>query len=879
MSGPSASYRGSSDTDSGRSAAASDNGSYRASLPQSEAEGEPGPAFQQSAETLEAVSDQLSRNLRELAQTYLRLEGVVGGAEASLMFVGLDLQLQRFTDRLAHLLSLSDEDRGRPLADLAGKLNFPDLEACAKEVLTTGIAREQEVQITTDGWYLLKMHPDMSMGDAPVGLTISVTDISHAKRTEPPTTRAQRYAEKIFDTLQEPVILLAANLEVVSANPAFYRIFQLQPHQTQGKPIYELGDGQWDFALLRDLLERVLPNNESFEGFELTHTFPGIGERTLLLNFCRLDEEQLILLTAHDVTLHRQIERLRQRESSLLEEVDVRRRLQEMAAAVLQSGTMDEMFQFTLDAASEISGADFCVLQVVGDDAELELAAQTGLPEDQLREFLDLASDSDIVSFRAFHERHRVMVEDLADSDLEKLYSLARQMGVRAIQSTPLVGRSGKLLGVLSSLYRQPRYFSVRDEYLLDLLALEIADLCEWVKTEKRLRQSETRLRAQSEQLLANDRQKNQFLGLLGHELRNPLTVMRNALQTLVAEEQAHAEEPKISEALALLERQSRHMTHLVNDLLDITRINNGKVVLKRERVSLPRCLEEVIAAHRSTLAVRELHYTVEGPREPIFLDADSARLFQVLDNLLTNSIKFTQPGGHIRLAMTREGAEAIIRIKDTGIGIPPESLDSLFDPFTQVDNNLACHGLGLGLSLVKSLVDLHGGEITAYSEGEDQGSEFVIHWPLHKQQSEPEADAAPPILRAMDATQSLRILVVDDIADIADSFARVLEAGGHEVLVAYDAEQGLRLAKECRPSVAFLDLIMPETDGYQLARQLREHFSPDELTLVVVSGYGQGEHLEKSRRAGVDHHLLKPIEVQQVYSILESLPPRREDA
>jgi signal transduction histidine kinase/ActR/RegA family two-component response regulator len=376
------------------------------------------------------------------------------------------------------------------------------------------------------------------------------------------------------------------------------------------------------------------------------------------------------------------------------------------------------------------------------------------------------------------------------------------------------------------------------------------------------------------------DHQKNQFLGLLGHELRNPLTAMRNSIQILVAEENALVSNPKVSEALALLDRQSRHMTHLVNDLLDITRINNGKVMLNRERVSLSRCLDEVLAAHRSTLSSRDMAFSVAKPDSPIYVDADAARLFQVLDNLLTNAIKFTPPGGRIHVTMVKEENEcdgkqqgqAIIRVADTGIGIPAEAIESLFNPFTQVDNNLACHGLGLGLSLVKSLVDLHGGEIWAYSEGEDKGSEFVIHWPLHTRQTDLTAVAAPLALQAGTALCPRRILVVDDIADIADSFGRLLEAAGHDVVIAYDAEQGLALAREHRPSVAFLDMVMPDRDGLQLAQQLRRESDPRELTLVMVSGYGQSQDIERARAAGFEHHLLKPIEVQQVYKLLDSL-------
>lgn len=824
------------------------------------------------SESLEAANAKLNKNLQELTSTYQGLEDAVSVAETTVVLLDVNLRVKHFTRRTRVLFGLHDKDREQAVGSLAERLNYPDLEEDARRVLREAHSLEAEL-LHRDRWYSVRLRPDLGPANRVDGVAISLVDVTRRKRAEISTQRARLYAEKIVETIQEPIVVLSADLCIKSANRAFYEIFQHQPETTEGKLIYSIGEGQWDCPKFRELLEKVLPNNEYFEGFELSHDFAGIGTRTLLLNICRLDEERLILLTVRDITLSRQVDSLRHRESSLMEEVGVRRRLQEMASAVLQSGTMQEMFDCVMDASAELSSADFGVLQTVGEGDDLELVAQHGFDETALAELMALDQDVYTTCTRALREHRRVSIEDVhRDKDFGPCLRLAQEVGFRALDSTPLVGRSGKVLGVLTTYYREVRRPSSRGGYVLDLLALEIADLVEWSKTEKRLRQSETRLRAQSEQLLANDRQKNQFLGLLGHELRNPLTVMRNSIQTLATEEHAFVSDPRISESLALLERQSRHMTHLVNDLLDITRINNGKVVLKRERVSLPRCLEEVLAAHRPTLFSRQLTFSVDKPDTPIYLDADAARLFQVLDNLLTNAIKFTQPGGSIHVAMEREGGRAIISVEDSGIGIPAESINSLFDPFTQVDNNLACHGLGLGLSLVDTLVSLHGGEINAYSEGDDKGSEFVVHWPLHKRQADPAVDAAPPELHAKPSISPQRILVVDDIPDIADSFARLLEVAGHQVIVAYDAEQGLSLAREHRPTVAFLDIVMPETDGLQLAQRLRHEFHSRDLTLVVVSGYGQSQDIERARAAGFEHHLLKPIEVQQVYELLDSL-------
>ncbi|MEX1032107.1 MAG: ATP-binding protein [Cellvibrionaceae bacterium] len=824
-------------------------------------------------DTLDTVNAKLRKNLEKLTHTYKELEEVVSATESAQILLDGALKLRYFTSSCKQLFDISESDQGQPVAILAEKLNCHDLERHTKEVLEQVTTLKIEVLAANGRWYLVALRPDLVGTDAANGVVLDFIDVTQRKEAELSTERARRYAEKILETLQEPIIVLTADLRIQSANPAFYRIFQHREKAVVGKSIFVIGDGQWDCPKFRELLERVLPNNERFEGFELNHDFAVIGKRTLLLNFQRLDEEQLILLAVHDITSDRQVDSLRFRENSLVGEVEVRRRLQEMASAVLQSDNMQEVFNHVLHAGAQLLKTDMGSLQIINGDGELELVAHQGIDADVLCALKVVKAGDNTACSRALRHRRRVVVENVSADESYKPHSKSTASGAfRAVQSTPLIGREGKLLGVFSTYYHEPRKLSAYEEYALDLLTRETADLCEWLKTEKQLRQSETRLRAQSEQLLANDRQKNQFLGLLGHELRNPLTVMRNSIQTLVAEEHAFAMNSRVSEALALLERQSRHMTHLVNDLLDITRINNGKVVLRRERVSLPRCLDEVLAAHRSTLVGRKLGFSIDKSESPVYLDADAARLFQVLDNLLTNAIKFTQPGGSIQVSIGKLAREAVISIKDNGIGIPPESIGSLFHPFTQVDNNLALHGLGLGLSLVKSLVELHGGDIVVHSDGEDQGSEFVVRWPLHKRQAESAADAAPPVLRVSATTHPRRILVVDDIADIANSFARLLEAAGHEVYVAYDGEQGLVMAKQNRPSVAFLDLVMPDMDGLELAQRLRREFDPQDLTLVVVSGYGQSQDIEKAHAAGFEYHLLKPIEVQQVYTLLDSL-------
>lgn len=818
-------------------------------------------------DSLVAAKNALEKNLQDLAQVYQAMDGP--DADSMNLFVDLDSRVRHISTAAQEHFNLDPDDHGIAISDLALRMGHPGLINQVRSVLEQPRIIESQVKVADGRRFTLRIAPDRRTQSLQ-GAVLRFDPLQYSEEVP-------EAIEKIIIGHDDAMLLLSAELKVLLANRQFFNDFQLDHEHITGRHLHAIGEGERGNKQFRNLLAQLLTESQE-QSVELTQSFKNLGERSLKLKVFRLGMNGWVLISIRDLSAERQLAAARAQEVELRCELEVRSRLQAMASDVLHSNTTEKMFLSTLKAATELTGADFSVLQVV-EEGELKVVAQKGFDDKALMEFLDAAARENIASFRSYRQQQQISIPDILDDEgYASLRGLAQSLQLRAIQSTALVGRSGSPMGVLSVIYREARSFTSRDNRISELLAVEIADLCEWVKTETRIRQSETRLRAQSEQLLANDRQKNQFLALLGHELRNPLTVMRNSIQTL-STEPTLINNARAQEVLVLLERQSRHMTHLVNDLLDITRINNGKVVLKRERVSLSRCLNEVIGAHRATLQNRQLHYRIVSPHDPIFLDADAARLFQVLDNLITNAIKFTEPGGFIQITSEVVAASAQIRVIDTGIGISPDSIATLFDPFTQVNNSLACHGLGLGLSLVKSLVDLHGGSIQAHSDGEDKGSEFVIQWPLHPQQNDCESEAAPPRLHLEPVQNRRRILVVDDIPDIANSFARLLEVAGHEVWTAYNAQQALELAGQHRPSVAFLDLIMPETDGLELARLLRKDFGTDELVLVMVSGYGQSDDITRAQQAGIDHHLLKPVEVQQVYNLLGAIngamPPK----
>jgi PAS domain S-box-containing protein len=379
------------------------------------------------------------------------------------------------------------------------------------------------------------------------------------------------------------------------------------------------------------------------------------------------------------------------------------------------------------------------------------------------------------------------------------------------------------------------------------------------------------------------DRRKDEFLATLAHELRNPLAPIRNALQVMW-----FAGDRKVmEEAHSMVERQLAQMVRLVDDLLDVNRISRGTLQLRREPVELAGIVQNAVETARPLIEAGRHQLTVDLPLEPVRLSADSLRLTQVLLNLLNNASKYTPRGGHIWLTArivdanahanerSQAGGEVVITLRDDGIGIPTDMLERVFTMFAQIDNALdrAQGGLGVGLSLVKQLVELHGGSVTARSAGPGQGSEFELRLPLLGNDAPAAAGpAAAPAATSPAAPR--RILVIDDNQDSADSSALVLELMGHETTAAYSGEQGLEVAARFHPEVMLLDIGLPGISGYEVAKRVRDADWGREVILIAVTGWGQEDDRRKSAEAGFNHHLVKPIDTVELVALLDKLRP-----
>ncbi len=378
---------------------------------------------------------------------------------------------------------------------------------------------------------------------------------------------------------------------------------------------------------------------------------------------------------------------------------------------------------------------------------------------------------------------------------------------------------------------------------------------------------------SEREQLLAAlreaDRRKDEFLGVLSHELRGPLAPIRNSLYML----RRSGLDERGRRAASVIDRQSAQLSKLVDDLLDVTRIARGKIRLQRTRLDLAELLRRTSEDYRSLAAAGELRLELEVRGAPVWVEGDPARLAQVAGNLLQNAMKFTPQGGRVRvLVASDDSGRAVLEVADTGMGIDAQTLRGLFKPFAQADRSLARSrgGLGLGLALAKGLVGLHGGEIRAFSDGEGQGASFTVTLPLASEEAaRVEQQAPPPSPSAAPGAVQRRVLLVEDNRDAADSLREILELEGHRVAVAYDGPDGLEKARSFLPQVVLCDIGLPGLDGYGVARELRRDAALSSVFLVALTGYAQPEDQRRALEAGFDRHLAKPPDLEAIGRVL----------
>jgi PAS domain S-box-containing protein len=633
---------------------------------------------------------------------------------------------------------------------------------------------------------------------------------------------ALAYAENIIATLREPFVVLDKKLRVRTANTAFYRDFHASQEETEGRFVYELGNGQWDIPPLRTLLTQVLSNRHPVEDFEVDHDFPALGRRSMLLNARRFPPEsndpELVLLAIEDIT-ERRIAEAAMKNS----EVRYRRLFQKAKDGIL-----------ILDAdTGKVIDANPFMTDLLGYSHE----------EFRGKELWEIGLFRDIEESRA-------------------AYRVLQEKGYVRYEDLPLESRSGHKIEVefVSNVYAENHH---------QVVQCNIRDITERSRLQRKVQE-------QAAALADLDRRKDEFLATLAHELRNPLAPLRNSLQIM---KMPRVDAATVERSREVMERQVQQLVRLVDDLMDVSRFVQGKIELRRERVELATVVARAVETVRPVIDAQGHDLTISLPHKSLLLEADPVRLSQVVGNLLANAAKYTEPGGRIWLTAQRDGNEAVLRVKDTGIGIAPEILPTVFDLFVQVApaSTRSQGGLGIGLMLVKNLVGMHQGTVEAHSDGLGTGSEFVVRLPLVSQESaEPEVQDKGE--QQAQPSPRRRVLVVDDNVDAANSLAMLLRLGGHEVQVAHGGPAALEMVKVYRPEIIFLDIGMPGMDGYEVARRLREQPSLEHAVLVALTGWGQEEDKRRSNEAGFNQHLVKPVAPATLEKLL-AVDGRSQDA
>jgi len=556
--------------------------------------------------------------------------------------------------------------------------------------------------------------------------------------------------------------------------------------------------------------------------------------------------------------------------SQLEEEQHDSQLLHSVSEMLVEENNIDALYQKLVDAATKIMHSDLGSLQRYDPERNaLQLIAHIGLDDEAIAYWQWVCSGQATTCGQALEKLQRVIVHDFEtctfiagtpDGDA------FHKAGVRSAQSTPLLTRNGRLVGMLTTHCTYCCEPNERDLRLLDIVARQAADLIE-------RKMATESLQKQGAELVRADRNKNEFLATLAHELRNPLSPIRNGLSLLKL---GKAEQtPRV---LMIMERQVGQMVKLIDDLLDVSRISRGAISLSPVQVTLSTLIDNAVETSRPLIDDANHNFTLTIPGNIVWLHVDALRIVQIISNLLNNAAKYTPRGGQIKLVAEVIEAQVVIRIIDTGIGISASMLPNIFELFTQVDGaaERSKSGLGVGLALSRKLAEMHEGSIEAESLGEERGAVFTLRLPV----------ATFPVALPMTNVefkgdrangQTARILIVDDNADSAKTLSMVLDSLGHLTRVVLDSREALAAALDFKPDVAVLDIGMPYLNGLDLARKFRETPNLKHICITALSGWGTEDDVKKSLNAGMDHHITKPVIINDFVDILARVAQRHD--
>ncbi len=773
-------------------------------------------------EELTTVNDEMSQRNSELNVVNNDLLNFQNAANLIVVVLDGNSTIRRFSPQAESQFALIASDVGRPighirhhLVDATDSKRPIDLEALCAKVISTRTEIQIEVLDNADRWFSLRIALYISPGKGVDGAVMLMVDIHDLKQSKMAAGLARDFAENTLETVRSPLLVLNSELCVESANRSFYRAFQVEPADTIGTFIYDLGNKQWDIPRLRVLLEEILPDSTSIEEFKVEHDFERLGRRTMLIDARRILDPQRktrqILIAIEDVT-----DRMDLEDKLRASEILYRRLFETAKDGVLILDAGNGKILEANPFMAELSG--YPVEEFIGKELW-----EIGLFRDQA------ANES---AFRELQEKGFVRYDHLP---LKSTFE--RQVEVEFVSN------------VYESNHRRVAQCNIRDISVRSQL--------------------EKQTQKQAAELSDLHRRKDEFLAMLSHELRSPLAPISNAVGLLSL--QKDHENLIQSQARSIIERQLKHMQRLVDDLLEVSRITTGRVQLQREKVLVSRIVEGAVETATPIIQERKHRLQVSMPPEPIWLYADVSRMEQVLVNLLTNAAKYTPENGLIWVTVQQEGEWCVLRVRDNGVGMSRQLLPRIFDLFTQAERSIdrSQGGLGIGLALVQRLTNLHGGTVEVVSDL-GQGSEFIVRLPVLLSDS---LVAKPIPSEPLVATpRSLRVLVVDDNVDTVLSFSMLLRALGNAVYSAHDGMEAVRAAIENKPDVILLDIGLPVLNGYEVAKRIRLEPTLSQVVLIALTGYGQEADRQRALQAGFDHHLVKPARLDQIQKILASI-------
>ena len=544
--------------------------------------------------------------------------------------------------------------------------------------------------------------------------------------------------------------------------------------------------------------------------------------------------------------------RRRRAEASIAKQNERLTLLWEAAGVLLSTDDPDAMLSSLFAKIRQMLDLDVYFNFMVNESGDaLRLVSYSGIPEDVANSISRLEFGTAVCGRVAL--RHEPIIATHIQQSEEDMVQLVKGFGVRAYACNPLMA-GGHLLGTLSFASRKRDYFEQEEIEFLETISKYVTAAYERLRLIEKLRDQ--------------DRHKDEFLATLAHELRNPLAPMHNGLQLIRL---ASSNPETLEQARSMMERQLQQMKRLVDDLLDVSRISRNKLDLRMELTELANVVSSAVETSRPLLEASEQKLTISLPAQPVYVNADPVRLAQAFSNLLNNAAKYSERGSRIWFEVELENKEVAVTVRDNGIGIPADQLPTIFDIFVQVDRSLerSQGGLGVGLTLVKQLVQMHNGRVEVHSEGPGKGSEFVVRLPVVVKQDARSSMRREAVILPTPGNGHRRVLVVDDNLDSAESLSMMIQLLGHEVSAAHDGHEAVEEAKRFKPDVAFLDLGMPRMNGYDAARLIRQQPECADTVLVALTGWGQEEDKRRSQEAGFDVHMVKPIDFDALQKLL----------